>query len=284
MKKLSEKDSWLGCAICMAKMGLGCKTTGRLLSKKPNSISQILRKRGVERYSPDGGSWMVWLARKTKPSDAYRKARMKDIKDAASIGFDWSCIWRYEKQKRDQRERYHAMTDEQKKDQNKRVTERRKERHEQDPQAYRKHREQINKWKRDNPEKARESQRKAVKKRMMNDPAFRATTNMRREFRRQMKRVKDGGSAHYSDKLGCTTEEFNKHMELMFTTEMTWDNYGTYWVVDHVLPVASFDHTDKAQVKRCWHYTNLQPMEAMENIKKSDKITQPQMNLTLGYA
>jgi len=295
MKKLSKKDSWLGCAVCMAKMGLGCKASGRLLNKKHNSISQILRKRGVKRYEPDGGSWQVWFARKTKQTDAYKKARMKDIKEAASVGFDWSCIWRYEKLKRYQREKYHAMTDEEKKEVNRKTAERRNERYKKNPEVYKKHRDRVNKRRRDNPdlarkwminnpEKNRESQRKSVKKRMRNDPAFRATTNMRKRFGQVMKGVKIGGSAHYSGMLGCTTEEFNEHMQSMFTPEMTWDNYGEYWVVDHALPVASFDHTDKKQVKRCWHYTNLQPMEAMENIKKSDKITQPQMNLTLGYA
>ena len=266
---------------------------------KGSIVAKAWRRQGISQTKPPGGSWKSWAAIQRKidmdASDLYKKTRMKDIKDAASIGFDWSCIWVYEKRRRYQREKYHAMTDDQKKEVNRKTTERRKERHEQDPEAYRKHRKRVNKWKRDNPEKvgkwrrdnpekARESQRKSRKKRMKNNPAFRAATNMRKRFKQVMKGVKNGGGSHHNSMLGCTTEEFNKHMESMFTSEMTWNNYGGYWVVDHVLPVASFDHTDKEQVKRCWHYTNLQPMEAMENIKKSDKITQPQMSLMLNYS
>jgi len=53
---------------------------------------------------------------------------------------------------------------------------------------------------------------------------------------------------------------------------MGWDNQGTYWQIDHILPIASFDLNDEEELYKCFHYTNTQPMEALENRLKGDKI------------
>jgi DNA/RNA endonuclease G (NUC1) len=54
---------------------------------------------------------------------------------------------------------------------------------------------------------------------------------------------------------------------------MNWENYGKNgWHIDHIIPCASFDLTDPKQQKNCFHYTNLQPLWAADNIRKSDKI------------
>ena len=53
---------------------------------------------------------------------------------------------------------------------------------------------------------------------------------------------------------------------------MNWLNYKLDgWHVDHIRPVASFDLTNEEEFKKCFHYTNLQPLWADENLKKSDK-------------
>lgn len=51
---------------------------------------------------------------------------------------------------------------------------------------------------------------------------------------------------------------------------MSWSNYGD-WHIDHIIPCAAFDLNDELEQKACFHYTNLQPMWAKENIQKSDK-------------
>lgn len=45
------------------------------------------------------------------------------------------------------------------------------------------------------------------------------------------------------------------------------------WHVDHIIPCSSFDLTDIKQQKICFHYTNLQPLWAIDNLKKSNKIS-----------
>lgn len=52
---------------------------------------------------------------------------------------------------------------------------------------------------------------------------------------------------------------------------MTWENWSLNgWHIDHIRPVSSFDLSDHAQVKECFHYSNLQPLWAIDNLKKSD--------------
>lgn len=69
---------------------------------------------------------------------------------------------------------------------------------------------------------------------------------------------------------GCKNrDELRRHIEEKFKPGMTWDNYGTAWHVDHIRPCASFDLSDKEQQKECFHYSNLQPLWADENIKKN---------------
>ena len=54
---------------------------------------------------------------------------------------------------------------------------------------------------------------------------------------------------------------------------MTWENHGRYgWHIDHIMPCSSFDLTDPEQQKKCFHYTNLQPLWAHENMSKGAKI------------
>jgi hypothetical protein len=54
---------------------------------------------------------------------------------------------------------------------------------------------------------------------------------------------------------------------------MSWGNYGLHgWHVDHIIPCASFDLTDPEQQRQCFHYTNLQPLWAEDNLRKSDKL------------
>lgn len=78
--------------------------------------------------------------------------------------------------------------------------------------------------------------------------------------------------------LGCSVEFLKKHLESQFVDGMNWDNRGNgyngkkEWQVDHILPCASFDLSKPEEQKKCFHYSNLQPMWAKENRIKSDKI------------
>lgn len=86
---------------------------------------------------------------------------------------------------------------------------------------------------------------------------------------------KQYGSKSYKtlELIGCTITEVKLYLESQFTEGMTWDNYGMYgWHIDHIKPCSSFDLTDPEQQKLCFHYTNLQPLWAKDNLSKGDKL------------
>jgi hypothetical protein len=76
--------------------------------------------------------------------------------------------------------------------------------------------------------------------------------------------------------LGCSWQEARAHIEAQFRPGMTWNNHGNKgWHIDHIRPLASFDLTDPEQQKQAFHYTNLQPLWAHENLAKGVKFEQP---------
>ena len=71
--------------------------------------------------------------------------------------------------------------------------------------------------------------------------------------------------------LGCSKEELKIFLENKFTESMTFNNYGD-WEIDHIKPVSSFDLTDNEEIKKCFHFSNLQPVWKIDNRRKSNKI------------
>lgn len=71
--------------------------------------------------------------------------------------------------------------------------------------------------------------------------------------------------------VGCSKEELIQHLESQFKDGMCWQNWSLNgWHIDHIRPVSSFDLSDPAQVKECFHFSNLQPLWAIENLQKSN--------------
>jgi hypothetical protein len=74
-------------------------------------------------------------------------------------------------------------------------------------------------------------------------------------------------SASTMELLGCSIDKLWNHLESQFKPWMTKENYGL-WHVDHIIACAKFDLTCPEQQRTCFHYTNLQPLEAIENMRK----------------
>ena len=71
--------------------------------------------------------------------------------------------------------------------------------------------------------------------------------------------------------LGCSIEQLKNHLESKFTKDMSFTNYGK-WHIDHIVPCASFDLNKASEQKKCFYYTNLQPLCAKDNLSKGCKI------------
>lgn len=124
--------------------------------------------------------------------------------------------------------------------------------------------------------KARHAERQRIY--AAKDPFYRVRKNFRSRLNMLLKNGKQISTVTY---LGCSKEEFMKHLESQFEKWMTWENYGTKWHVDHIMPCASFDHSDPKQIAMCWHFSNLRPLCAKKNASKGAKITHPQMALPI---
>jgi len=104
--------------------------------------------------------------------------------------------------------------------------------------------------------------------RRKNDINFCLTKRLRRRLWGALNR--EDKSKKTMELLGCTIEEFKKYLESKFTKGMTWDKIH----IDHIKPCISFDLTNPEEQVKCFHYTNLQPLWAIDNLKKGAKYEQ----------
>ena len=109
------------------------------------------------------------------------------------------------------------------------------------------------------------------KKKKAEDPAYRLRVNVSAlvydALVRKQGRTKGGSTfAH----LPYTPADLKEHIEKQFDEHMSWDNYGTYWNVDHIIPQAAlvYDSLTHPNFQKCWALDNLQPLERSENSRK----------------
>jgi hypothetical protein len=124
-----------------------------------------------------------------------------------------------------------------------------------------------------NKDKIRLRNKLLMRKKLLN-PYNRVVANLRRRIPAVLKgeAVK---SAPTFKLLGCDRQQLVVYLESQFQPGMSWDNYGfghNKWVIDHILPCASFDLSKPEEQRKCFHYTNLQPLWWRDNLAKSDTI------------
>jgi hypothetical protein len=126
----------------------------------------------------------------------------------------------------------------------------------------------------------RERNRKKINKFMKEyrkNPRIRININISSSIRTCLKTKKSG--RHWETLVGYTIEDLMKHLESKFESWMSWENYGIYekgklkWHIDHIIPQSAFKYetAEDLEFKKCWELENLQPLEALENIIKSNK-------------
>jgi hypothetical protein len=106
--------------------------------------------------------------------------------------------------------------------------------------------------------KARASKDEYEKDRLTKDPEFKLKKALRARLYKAIRGGYKTGSAVRD--AGASMDVVKKHIESLFYGDMTWDNWGPYWELDHVKSLASFDLNDREQFLRAVHYTNLQPL------------------------
>jgi len=134
-----------------------------------------------------------------------------------------------------------------------------------------------------NREKIRVEKNEYIKKRRANDSGFKTQIILRTRMRQlinsgKMKKHKTSITEFAKFVVGLTQKEFLDYIEAQFYPhpitgkKMTWKNQGHRgWHLDHIKPVSKFDLTKWEEQLKCFHYSNIQPLWAEDNLKKSDK-------------
>ena len=125
-------------------------------------------------------------------------------------------------------------------------------------------------WQKKNPEKVREIDKRYLKKKR-STVMGRLNVTIGNYIRMSLRGKKCG--KHWEDIVGYTLQELKIHLEKLFLPGMTWNNRSE-WHIDHKIPISYFHYTsyDDIAFKQCWALSNLQPMWAKDNMKKSNKI------------
>lgn len=100
------------------------------------------------------------------------------------------------------------------------------------------------------------------------DTNFRLKHNLRSRFYNAIKRNSKKG--HVLELLNCSIDEFKKHLEIQFDSNMTWENYGIYWEIDHIIPLCKYEYNIE-NLKILWNFNNLKPLKKVLNRKRKRK-------------
>jgi hypothetical protein len=134
--------------------------------------------------------------------------------------------------------------------------------------------EKIKTWRKENPIRVKESRNPWQKNRRRTDPKFRLDGNITTLLSISLKGKKAG--KRWEELVGYTIKELMEHLEKQFDDKMTWDNYGSYWWLDHIKPVSLFHYSSPTELsfRECWALKNLRPLEKAANMKKGNRIVE----------
>jgi cobalamin-dependent methionine synthase I len=123
-------------------------------------------------------------------------------------------------------------------------------------------------------EQNREKRQEWERKKRQEDPSWRARKNVSRAVYAALKKQGSTKGGETFSSLPYTPSDLAEHLEKQFDETMTWENYGTYWDVDHIYPqsLLPYDSLDHPNFQKCWALDNLQPLEKSENRAKSNKV------------
>lgn len=135
---------------------------------------------------------------------------------------------------------------------------------------YQKYKKRINKQKKrykdKNKNKYKKYHNEYNKKRRKKDIKFKLCCYLRSRLNLALK----GNTKSLSTMMliGCEIDYLIYHIQNQFKRSMNWNNYGSYWEIDHIKPCAKFDLSKKSEQLKCFNYMNLQSLTKFENKKK----------------
>lgn len=244
------------CMTCHALIGMTGAASGRMVNLPKGVICVFRNKSKLPVFSRSQAAVIAAARLRGRPLPWWGDLEVETawMSQIRVKDFDWSSVWKKELARRKALNAYRNMTHEERRQTwiNRVLT----------PQA------KINKC---------ATTRKWKRERMASDPVYRVIAT----FRSRLSVLVRNKGTTTKELIGCTQDHLRSHLESKFKKGMSWKNYGEKWHVDHVIPVSSFDHSCPKQLRQCWHWTNLEPLGASDNMSKGARITRPQMSLLI---
>ena len=144
------------------------------------------------------------------------------------------------------------------------------------------HREATYKWREENADKHAKNVAEYQAYRKKTDPQFKLLSNMRSLLYNHLTRKDLKKHKKLEQYLCCSFKDFKSHIERQFTGDLAWNNYGSYWSIDHICPCNQAQNED--ELTKLQHFKNLRPMIThgpSGNFAKSDSKTQEAQDLCL---
>lgn len=132
---------------------------------------------------------------------------------------------------------------------------------------YQERRDVICKRKRELYPRYRSRIRAYVRLRRKQNIQFAIADSLRATMNRALRRQFTKKSARTFELVGCSPTDLRAHLESLFLPGMSWGNRHL-WHVDHRKALATFDLTKIDQQRAAFHFSNLQPLWATDNIRK----------------
>jgi hypothetical protein len=124
----------------------------------------------------------------------------------------------------------------------------------------------------ENRDKVNEYHRKWGSEKRKTDIQYKLKLNVSRRIRYELNTLLKGKKTKRTyEYLGCSIDELKTYLESKFVDDMSWENYGSLWHIDHIIPCAAWNLQDEFENACCWNYRNLQPLLSHLNQIKRDK-------------
>jgi hypothetical protein len=79
-------------------------------------------------------------------------------------------------------------------------------------------------------------------------------------------------ASQYAAYFGLDFKNLRLWMEMQFTGELSWSNYGKEWQFDHIIPVTYFNFKNEDDLKLCWNFTNIRVEANQKNKDRGNRV------------
>jgi hypothetical protein len=117
-----------------------------------------------------------------------------------------------------------------------------------------------------------------MRKKRNTDPQFAIADRLRRRINQALRTANASKCGGMVEASGCDLSSLVRHIESQFADGMSWLNRNE-WHIDHIVPLSAFDLADHDQQKVAFHFTNLRPLWATDNLRKQASVPQGQLQL-----